>query len=180
MASVTIGETEYPVYESVADADAYLTADPYRSLAWSTRTETGKAQGLGAATRLIASQPDWCSTPVDPASGTIPQALADATAALAADILSKPAIISNPSGASNIKRAKAGSAEVEYFNPTLAAATPPLPSAVWQMLVNGGILGCAAAGDATADPYFGGMECQPRGGCWGGGFVEWRDTGYWR
>lgn len=162
MSSVTIGGNAYPTYEDVADADLYLAADPSRSTAWLARTPDQKGQGLVSATRLLLAQSSWCSPPTDPATGIIPQPLADATALLAADILTKPALVSNPSGAaSNLKRAKAGPVEVEYFGTNVLVTPPPLPAEIWQMLQTAGILGCT--GDATSDgAYVSGVDgCGP-------------------
>lgn len=184
MAAIVIGTGSYSAYESVADADAYLAADPSRSAAWSVRTDDQKGQGLVSATRLLLAQSSWCIAIPDPATDTIPQPLADATALLAADILTKPALVSNPSGAAtNLKRAKAGPVEVEYFGANLLNVPPPLPSAIWSMLQNAGILGCTGASTGEDGAFVSGISgcspfppqrrigyaCDPYGNDWGWG-----------
>lgn len=62
---------------------------------------------------------------------TLPDAIVEATYELAGAYLHKPSLIAAEDTGSNIKRAKAGSAEVEYFTPM---AGNRFPIAAWRLL----------------------------------------------
>lgn len=170
MASVVILGNSYPSYESVTDADLFLAADVKRATAWAVRTTDQKGQGLAGATRLLM-QISWCGGTV-PDIDAPPLAVADATAMLAADGLLKPSLFSSPSGNSNIKVAKAGSVQVEYFRPVDTAA--PLPDDIWALLTSAGLVGCPPDPSPDDGPYASGLYdgCGPRPGscCDGWGY----------
>lgn len=170
MATVTIGVTDYPSYENVADADLYLAADVKRAAIWAARSTDDKGRGLVSATRLL-QQISWCGGTV-PDIDTPPDAVAQAAAMLAADGLAKPALFTSASGNSNIKVAKAGSAQVEYFRPVDTAA--PLPADIWPLLTSAGLVGCPPDPSPNDGPYASGTYdgCGPRPGecCDGWGY----------
>jgi hypothetical protein len=153
MPSVTINTVDYPVYESVADADAYLAADFSRAAGWAALTGDDKPMALVSATRLLQRQ-SWRDGVPD--TEAAPQAVADATALLAADIALKPALGDSGSTASNVKAVGAGSAKVEFFRPS---AGQVLPSAAYDLLR--GLLGPLAG--TEDDPALDGTAygCSP-------------------
>jgi hypothetical protein len=148
MATITIGGNDYGSFESVADATEYLGGDISRGAAWDALDPDTQGRALVSATRLLLRQ-SWCGTVPD--IDTPPQVVADATAIMAADLATKPKLADGSPTGSNIKRAKAGSAEVEYFRPTSGEA--PISQAAWDMLVAAGYLGCVAAGDPNDGPF---------------------------
>jgi hypothetical protein len=153
MAQVTIGGSTYNSFESVADADVFLAGDVLRATPWALRNSDAKARGLVSATRLLVRQP-WCG-PV-PAFDAVPDPVKEATAMLAADMLAKPKLFADASANSNVKSAKAGSAQVEFFS--AVKDSPPLPRAIWDMLTGAGILGCVAAGTGIDTPFVSGAN----------------------
>lgn len=131
MPIITITGTDYPTYITVADADKYLAVDVQRADLWASRTELQKQRGIVSATRFLQAL-TWASgeaplTTDDP----VLYPLAEATALLAADFLATPALASGGGTGSNVKRAKAGSAEVEFFRPV---AGYPMPLDVFNLL----------------------------------------------
>lgn len=131
MPIITITGTDYPTYTTVAEADTYLAVDVQRATAWAARTTLQKQQGLITATRFLQSL-TWASgaaplTTDDPVASPLPEA----TAMLAADFLATPALASGGGTGSNVKRAKAGSAEVEFFRPVTGY---PMPLDVFTLL----------------------------------------------
>ena len=145
MATVTIATVDYEAYADVAFADEYLGGDIARGAAWAALEDDPKGRGLVSATRLLQSLPGWIDGVPD--IDAPPEAVEQATSMLAADLNAKPALMANPSGASNVKRGKAGSAEVEFFYPT-AGAAQPLPSDIWALLVAAGLIGGVDEGSA--------------------------------
>lgn len=139
MATITIGTNTYPSFVTVAEADDYLAADVERAATWEAREDDEKGRGLVSATRFLLRL-EWADTPPDP-DGTPPQVVKDACCLLAADMLTNPTLYSNPSTASNVKSAGAGSAKVEFFRPQSGT---PLPTLIWSML--GPLLGSASGG----------------------------------
>ncbi len=143
MATITIGTVDYDSFISVADADAYLGGDISRATAWALLNDDGKGRALVSATRMLLALP-WCATPPDPAVDPAPDVVQHVTAMLAADLAAKPKLFAEASANSNIKRAKAGSAEIEFFSPVDNA--PPLPLALWNRLLAAGLV-CLGFGD---------------------------------
>jgi Putative DnaT-like ssDNA binding protein len=155
--TVVINSVSYPVYQDVAGADTYFGTVPAST--WpgtGTYSATQKAQGLLQATRLIDKQkyagaktdvtnalafPRTGLTDVDGNavdSATLPAAVQIACCELALAILVDPSVLSNAQGTSQAtKRLKAGSAEVEYFNPIAGTRLPTIVSD-WLMPFFGG------------------------------------------
>lgn len=123
MPLVDVTGEEYGSYTTLDNADLYLAADAARAVVWATRTENEKGRGLVSATRTLQRLSWAAGSP--PAIDVAPVAVQDATAMLAADILTSPELAGGASaGASNVKRAKAGSAEVEFFRPVAGTILP--------------------------------------------------------
>lgn len=158
MAQVQIGGQGYPSFDTVANADVYLGGDVQRAAGWALRNADAKARGMVSATRQLLTIP-WCGDP--PGIDTAPEVVKQVTAMLAADLLAKPKLFSDASGNSNIKSARAGSAAVEFFRPTVNS--PPLPRALWTMLVEAGVAGCLPESLSTAPYISGGPDCAAPG-----------------
>ena len=161
MGAVTIGATEYQSYATVAVADEYLAADIVRAVPWEALTEDSKGRALVSATRMMLALP-WCGTVPDPAEDQA-SPIPDVAAMLAADLAANPALFADASGNSNIKRAKAGSAEVEFFSPVDGG--PPLPKALWDRLQAADLM-CLGIGDTDvtldgAQPFGTSDGCRP-------------------
>lgn len=154
--TVTIATVTYSVYgltaDPVGDADDYLNAK-IGATAWAAASVDDRARALVSATRwldrvsnfsgtkTVSTQPlEW---PRDGATcgstaitdGTIPDdiALAEFELALA---LTNDAAAQDASGqGSNVKRAKAGSAEVEFFSSTIGtSADTKLPTVAHDLI----------------------------------------------
>lgn len=142
MPDVDIGGTAYPSYATVDFADEYLAADALRAAGWAGLTEDGKGRSLVSATRLL-QRLCWSAgqAPLtdDPALDPL---ITEATSLMAADIASKPSLGDSASTGTDLKRAKAGPAEVEFFR---NFESTPLPTAAWQLLLQTGML-CENAG----------------------------------
>lgn len=135
--TITINSVNYISYASVAEADDYLAVDPTRATAWASLTTDQKGTNLVAATRRldilnwqgektggVTQENAWPRTGVTYADGTptsttdVPLEVQDATILIAGDIATTGASAAEAgSSGSNIKRAKAGSAEVQFFAP---------------------------------------------------------------
>lgn len=147
--TVTIDGDTYDVYADTDFADAWLKADVSRAAAWAAITDDDiKGRGLVSATRVLQSYPGWTDGVPDIADP--PEAVQQAASMLAADLIAKPALQANPTGASNVKRAKAGSAEVEFFYPSSSGT--PFPSDIWALLIAAGLVGGAA--DSGSDGFY--------------------------
>lgn len=129
-------------YATIATADTYL-GDAARALAWSGLSTSEKARALISATRLLDKQcwqgvktnasptqtMQWPRTGVMRADGTtvdpatVPLEIIDGMIELAFDLSQDTSLEGSSSTASNIRRAKAGSAEVEFFRPGGAFGT---------------------------------------------------------
>lgn len=136
MAEITLGTNTYDSFASVEYADEYLAADMVRGPIWEALDDNGKKRALITATRKMLTLP-WCGTAPDP---TVDQdePIPSVTAMLAADLAANPDLAADASGNSNIKRAKAGSAEVEFFSPV--DGLPPLPSSLWGILMGADLM----------------------------------------
>lgn len=149
MAEITLGGNTYPSYATESEALAILAPDPVRGPAWVALTADQQAQGLISATRVLMRQ-CWAagSPPSTVEPPPVAAAVKEATAYLAADIMTNPALINTPGASNNIKRAKAGSAEVEFFAPGDAQPLP-LPQAAYEILAAAGLL-CGTGADGSA------------------------------
>lgn len=176
--TITIATVDYVSYASVAEADAYLAVDPVRSAAWAALSTDQKGQKLVAATRRLdqlnwngqktgtdAAQPNaWPRTGLTYPDGTavpddeVPQAVEDACCLLAGSIAINAKAAESGSSASNTKRVKAGTAEVEFFRPT--AGVPLQDESAWALVkfyTTGGqsaSLGQVTYGGLAADSVF--------------------------
>ncbi len=146
MAVIVIGGANYDGYATVAEADTYLAADASRAVAWALLDADAKGRALMSGTRLLERQCWESGTAPDP-TGVIIEPLRDATILLAADISVDPSKGDSGSTATNLKRAKAGSAEVEFFRDT---SSLPLPDAPYALLVPTGLL-CGTSGASSTD-----------------------------
>lgn len=161
MASVDIGSSSYDTFADVDFADEYLAADVARATSWALANDDAKGRGLVSATRMLLALP-WCDTapvPTEDQASPVPEV----TAMLAADLLAKPRLFADASGNSNVKSAKAGSAQVEFFRPIDGG--PPLPLALWNMLLAADLvcLGSSTDSSITDGPYVSGISdgCRP-------------------
>lgn len=163
MPTIELGGNEYPVFSDVAAADIYLAGDVLRAGPWGLRNADAKARGLISATRMLITLP-WIE-PQDPAAAEPDATIAQVNSMLASDLLAKPKLFSDASGASNVKIARAGSASVEFFWPVDGG--PPIPKALWDMLVAAGLVsGVDDLGDGSLEgPFLGSATpCRPLGG----------------
>lgn len=153
MPTVTLANSQYPVFADAEKADYHLAGDVSRAASWATRNAEAKARGLISATRLLLTLP-WCDTPPDPsaAAADIPDVVQEVTAELAADLLAKPRLFADASGSSNVKSAKAGSAQVEFFAPVEGG--PPLPRALWDRLSVAGLVCLVTDGGTVLEGPF--------------------------
>ncbi len=140
--TLTINSIAYTSYASLAQADARLAVDPVRGTAWTALTDPQKEANLVAATNRLDLLPwvgsktgaedtqanAWPRTGVTYKDGTsvstseVPQQVEDATILVAGDITLNASAADAGSSGSNTKRVKAGSAEVEFFRPTIPGA----------------------------------------------------------
>lgn len=136
---VTIGSNSYDVYADQATADIYLEAES-SATAWRAALDDIKGRALVSATRLLDRQ-SWQGEKAEaaqelawPRSGitdvdetVIPQAIIDATCELASAIVGGYDAANKSSTASDTKRQKAGSVEIEYFRSFEDGTRLPLP-----------------------------------------------------
>jgi hypothetical protein len=164
MADVDIGSDTYQAFADLEFADLYLAADVARSAAWALKNDDAKGRGLVSATRTMLSLP-WCAAVPDPADVQV-SPIPEVTAMLAADLLAKPRLFADASGNSNVKSAKAGSAQVEFFSPVDGG--PPIPTALWTMLLNAGLVCLGSVTDSSVNdgPIITGISdgCRAYGG----------------
>lgn len=148
IAIVTIDTINYSVYaltaNAVTDATAFWTGRlGAAAAAWTAATADEKGQALIMASDWIDRASEWTGDrtvatqdrdwPRDGATnqctgesitdGTVPDALASATFWLAGQLLVDPTIADSAGEGSNVKKAKAGSAEVEFFTRTSGSAS---------------------------------------------------------
>lgn len=141
MAQVTIGTHTFDVLVGLDEAGRHLAGDVQRATGWAIRQPEAQGRGIVSATRLLLGLP-LCDAPDLNAPHPV---LAEVAAELAADLVAKPKLFADASGSSNIKTAKAGSAQVEFFAPVTGG--PPLPIAMWKRLQAAGLI--CMAGDAA-------------------------------
>lgn len=158
MPQVTINATDYDVYADVAYADAYLAADIARATAWAALSAGDtKKQALVSATRTLQRMTGWVDGMAPEIDSAI-TAVQDATSVLAADMAAKPKLSKSAGTSSNIKRTKAGSAEVEFFRQS-DDTTLPIPEDAFNILLAAGLVTAPSAGD---DPYYSGGDVETR------------------
>lgn len=148
VSTVTVGTDTFSVY-NLGDGDTpHVNLESF----WNAQLGTVAAAALAASTddqnRALFMASDWLDRaltwsgtptvtgqprawPRDGAScydrtlsdGVVPDELALATFWLAGQIIVDPTIVTQASQGSNIKRVKAGSAEVQFFTPTIGSAS---------------------------------------------------------
>lgn len=110
-------------YISVADANTYFL-DSLGADLWTASSAIVKGQGLVTASRQISLLVKTaCKLPFVPP--LVITELGTATSELALAFITDPALINAGSTAKNIKKAKAGSADVTFFRPTDGSRFPP-------------------------------------------------------
>lgn len=137
--NITINSVVYVSYASLAEADAYLAVDPTRSAAWALLTDDQKGANLVAATRRLdlldysgekvssSQENQWPRTGatcngVAVTDTDVPAELQNATILKAGSITLDATQANAGTSGSNIKRVEAGSAKVEFFQPTIPGA----------------------------------------------------------
>jgi len=135
MAKVDVGSETYDSFATLDFADVFLGGDVLRAGLWAIRNEDARGRGLVSATRLLMRLP-WKGGV--PSLDETPDVVQEVAAMLAADMVAKPRLFADASANSNVKTAKAGSAQVEFFQPVGDA--PPLPLALWTMLLTAGLV----------------------------------------
>ncbi len=155
MPVIDLGGNNYPAYADIAAADIVLAADISRAAGWASRTADTKARALITASRLIARL-KWASGQA-PDPDAPPEAIGEAAAMLAADLAAKPSLAGSLGQESNLKRVKAGSAEVE-FKANTAQGTLPMPADIWTLILSTGLIG--SSGDDA--PFYSGGDFPSR------------------
>ena len=147
LTTLTIDNNEYQSYLTVEEADIALAVEVNRRAAWNALTADEKARNLVASTRRIdffefkgvragpnqdtkwprRNDGDAEDLPTDAVSSgnTIPDPIEEATALLAGTIAQNPAAagVQHPdSNRRGLKRVKAGTADVEFFNSQATSA----------------------------------------------------------
>lgn len=153
VSTVTISTIDFDVYALTADpnqdaTDYFVGSLSSSATAWAAATTDNQNKALVQATRWLDSAANWSGTktsdsqplewPRDGAAcgdtavtdGTTPDAIAYATFEVAGLLLQDADADASAGEGSNVKRAKAGSAEVEFFSSTVGeagdTAFPPL------------------------------------------------------
>jgi len=175
VSTITIGAVNYSVYaltaDPVQDADDYLGARIGNT--WSTATTLQKQQAIITATRVLDRAVFWSGTRTDPTTpqplewprdsakngctgeavpdGTIPDEIAHGTFELAYLLFLDATLQESAGTGSNVKRVKAGSAEVEFFTPTLGSGEETrLPQSVHDIVSFDGASGLTGFSTGTS------------------------------
>jgi hypothetical protein len=156
VATITISAVNHSVYaltaNAVTDADGYFGAR-LGATAWTGATTLLKQQALVSAARMMDRRATWTGTQTVPgqalqwprdnatkcgeevADGTVPDDIALAEFELALALLNDAAIQNSAGTGSNIRVAKAGSAQVEFFVPTIGTSSATqFPQPVHELL----------------------------------------------
>jgi len=168
--TITISAVNYEVYglgnaDPVNDADEYFAA--VFGETWSALTTLQKQQALVSARRLLDRAVLWSGSKSVASQGTehprdgmvngctgesvtdgeIPDEIAYGEFELAALIAADAGLLNSPGTGTNTKRVKAGSAEVEFFSPTIGTGEETrLPQAVHDLV------GCYVSGSGGLTP----------------------------
>lgn len=134
---VKIGDIEFDALTTIAWADRFLAGDISRATRWALTQEAAKGRGIVSATRKLMGLA-WCKDRPDPTKDVQLDVVQEVTAMLAVDLVAKPRLMGDASGNSNVKLAKAGSAQVEFFAAVDNGA--PLPGPLWLMLKAAGLV----------------------------------------
>lgn len=166
---VKIGDHEFDALTTIDRADRFLAGDVSRAARWAVLQEAAKGRGIVSATRKLLTL-TWCADRPDPTADEQSEIVQEVTAMLAADLVAKPRLMGDASGNSNVKIAKAGSAQVEFF--TAVTDNAPLPGPLWLMLKAAGLVcdATTASDDdgAMAGAFVSGASsgCRPVEGRW--------------
>lgn len=135
-------------YANLTDANDYF-ADDLRAATWTALSDTVKEQSLVTASRQISrAVRDSCKLPLQVADIT-PQ-LIQAASELGLVMATNPSSISQGNTGSNLRRAVAGSAQVEFFRPTTGSR---FPSLVMQILRDGDCIDTAAGSSGGSERF---------------------------
>ena len=141
MPTVDVGVNSYI---SRSDANDYFD-DNLQFEAWNALDDDTKDRSLITSSGQISlAVKDECKLPINPAD--ITQCLKDATCEYAIHLATNPDSVTSGSTANNTKRAKAGSAEVEFFRPS-SDSVERFPPNVMDYLRS---CGCLAGGGALS------------------------------
>jgi hypothetical protein len=168
--TVTIGTRTYSVYanatDAVSDANDYMAAR-LGSTAWDNASVSDKKRALVMATRWLDRQ-QWAGVPTDVdtpqplqhprtgltdcngtavASTVVAPGIPEAEYELALDILGDNEADKSQGEGSNLRRAKAGTAEVEFFQNTIGSSRDHKLPQVAHDLVK-----CYFGGSSVANP----------------------------
>jgi hypothetical protein len=157
MPQIDIGAGSYPAWADQDFADEYLAADISRAAAWALLGTDAKGRALVSAARLIARL-NWLAGAA-PDYESAPAPIAEANAVLAADLAADPGLSGSLGQESNIKRVKAGSAEVEFRPGGAGQSVLPLPSEAWALIAGTGLVSAPGGGD---EPFYSGGDFPSR------------------
>ena len=169
--TLTIDSVTYTSYATLIQANERLAVDPVREATWELLSDEDKNINLVAATNRLdylnwrgektggdSQENKWARTGVTyiksggaVSTTEVPLEVEDATALLAGSIAISAKVSQSQSSASNIKRAKAGSAEVEFFR---AQKGKPLQDETAFALVSQFLEGATVSG-----PFVSGTGC---------------------
>lgn len=149
MPTVTIGTTDYEVYSDLDAADQFLDAD-FSATAWRAETDDDQKRRAKVSAFRTLNALSWAGEKADadqipawPRTGTglsdidddeVPQEIIDAENLLAKYIHNGTVSVGSATTANNIRRQRAGSVEVEYFNPTLLVDPSQFPEDVMALI----------------------------------------------
>lgn len=148
MPTVTIDSNDYTAYATVAEADEYLLAD-FDATTWRAEAdEDAKARALVTASRLLGKVLCVDGTKLEEVDeADIPDAIIHGVIVLAKLIHAGSTVTSSASTASNVRRQKAGSVEIEYFGPTVISDSGRWPVELLDLV---GAYFCGSTGIAGA------------------------------
>ncbi len=170
MGQVTIGGTVFEIYGTEADADNYMKAR-WGSETWIDADAADKRQTLVSATRMIDRE-NWLGQRTVSAqslefprtgltdkdgnavdSATVPLAVEEANYELALALLNDAAVQEADTTGSNVKRVKAGSAEVQFFRPTDGTPFPTIANDLLKTFRESGALAGLASGSDEVSAF---------------------------
>jgi hypothetical protein len=176
--TVTISGNTYSVYglgntDPVGDADEYFAAR-LGATSWTGATADEKAQALVTAVRFLDRGATWSGEQTDPTTpqplqwprdgalyrgeavtdGTTPERIVLGEFELALALLEDESVQDAAGTGSNVKLAKAGSAEVQFFRPTAGETSETRFPTVVHELVGGYMAGQSGLGA----PYVNGVN----------------------
>ncbi len=163
MGQVTIQGTVFDIYGVDSEADTYMTAR-WGGSAWSDAEVDERKQTLVSATRMIDRE-NWLGQKTVSAqalefprtgltdkdgnsvdSATVPLVVEEANYELAFALLNDAAVQEADTTGSNVRRVKAGSAEVQFFRPTAGTPFPTIANDLLRAFRDSGALAGLASG----------------------------------